>query len=54
MWLSVRLSLETPQRFGLYYGVSNNQRRKWDIENAHRELGYNPVDDSKVFAAAIL
>jgi NAD+ dependent glucose-6-phosphate dehydrogenase len=61
MWFSprdlgqlVRLSLETPQRFGLYYGVSNNTRRKWDIENARRELGYHPLDDSEVFAAEIL
>jgi NAD+ dependent glucose-6-phosphate dehydrogenase len=57
MWLSprdlgqlVRLSLETPQRFGIYYGVSNNTRRKWDIENARRELRYHPVDDAEVFA----
>ncbi|MBO0792688.1 MAG: NAD(P)-dependent oxidoreductase [Ktedonobacteraceae bacterium] len=59
MWLSprdlgqlVRLSLETSQRFGLYYGVSNNQRRKWSIENARSELGYNPVDDAELFAAS--
>jgi NAD+ dependent glucose-6-phosphate dehydrogenase len=61
MWLSprdlaqlVRLSLETSIHFGIYYGVSNNQRRKWDIENARVELGYNPLDDSEVFAAKIL
>jgi NAD+ dependent glucose-6-phosphate dehydrogenase len=60
MWLSprdlgqlVRLSLETSQQFGLYYGVSNNRRCKWDIENARWELGYDPVDDSEVFAAEI-
>ncbi len=61
MWLSPRdlgqlvlLSLETSQRFGLYYGVSNNQRNKWNIENVRRELGYAPVDDSEDFAATIL
>lgn len=61
MWLSprdlgqlVRCSIETSQQFGLYYGVSNNQRRKWDIENVRRELGYAPVDDSEDFAATIL
>jgi nucleoside-diphosphate-sugar epimerase len=60
MWLSardlgqlIRLSLETLQPFGIYYGVSDNQRRKWDIENARQELGYNPVDDSEIFAAEI-
>ena len=61
MWLSPRdlgqlvlLSLETPQHFGIYYGVSNNQRRKWDIENARAELGYKPQDDSEVFASEII
>jgi NAD+ dependent glucose-6-phosphate dehydrogenase len=61
MWLSasdlgqlVHLSLETPLRFGVYYGVSNNKRRQWNIENARGQLGYNPVDDSEVFAAEIL
>jgi dTDP-4-dehydrorhamnose reductase len=61
MWLSpadlaqlVRLSIETPVRFGLYYGVSNNTRLKWDIENVRRELGYAPADDSEAFAAAAL
>ena len=58
MWLSardlgqlVRLSLQASQRFGIYYGVSHNQRCKWDIENARQELGYHPLDDSEVFAA---
>lgn len=57
MWLSardlgqlMRLCLQTEQRFGIYYGVSNNQRNKWDIENARRELGYHPDDDSERFA----
>ncbi len=61
MWLSprdlgqlVRCSLEASVRFGLYYGVSNNRRAKWDISNAGRELGYHPEDDSELFAANIL
>lgn len=33
-------------RFGIYYGVSNNRWRFWDISNAERELGYMPVDDA--------
>lgn len=60
MWLSprdlgqlVRCSVETTRHFGLYYGVSHNQRRKWDIENAYYELGYTPVDDSEIFASTI-
>jgi nucleoside-diphosphate-sugar epimerase len=61
MWLSprdmgqlVRCSLEAPVRFGVYYGVSANTRLKWDIENARRELGYHPQDDSEAYAAEIL
>ncbi len=30
--------------FGIYYGVSNNSRRFWDITNANSELGYVPKD----------
>lgn len=61
MWLSPRdlaqlvgLSIETPVRFGLYYGVSANTRLKWNIANVRRDLGYAPVDDSEAFAAAAL
>jgi NAD+ dependent glucose-6-phosphate dehydrogenase len=61
MWLSprdlgqlVRLSLETRLHFGLYYGVSNNTRSHWHIENARLELGYMPVGDSEVFASEVL
>jgi NAD+ dependent glucose-6-phosphate dehydrogenase len=32
--------------FGIYYGVSNNTRSFWSIENARRELGYSPKDDA--------
>lgn len=60
MWLSPRdlgqlieRSIETPQQFGIYYGVSNNTRCKWDVKNARRELGFAPVDDSETFAAEI-
>ena len=61
MWLSPRdlgqlviRSLEADVRFGIYYGVSANARCKWDVENARRELGYEPVDDSEAFAAEAL
>lgn len=61
MWLSprdlcqiVHLSLASPVRFGLYYAVSDNRRNRWNLDNARRELGYAPVDDSEVFAAEIL
>lgn len=52
-WLShrdlvqlVRKSLLANVRFGIYYGVSNNRRRFWDISNAEAELGYQPEDDA--------
>ncbi len=51
-WLShrdllqlVRRSLAADVKFGIYYGVSNNRRRFWDISDAERELGYHPEDD---------
>lgn len=38
-------------RYGVYYGVSRNTWRFWDIENAERELGYEPQDDAERFRA---
>lgn len=32
--------------FGIYYGVSNNARSFWNIDNARKELGYFPKDDA--------
>lgn len=32
--------------FGIYYGVSGNSRRFWDISNAEDELGYLPDDNA--------
>ncbi len=56
-WLShrdliqlVRKSLSARVQFGIYYGVSNNAERFWDISNAESELGYHPEDNaSKIF-----
>lgn len=36
-------------RFGVYYGVSNNRWRIWDITNAEAEIGYRPLDDAEVW-----
>ena len=41
------LSAPDGLRFGIYYGVSANQWRIWDIENAEHELGYRPLDDAE-------
>lgn len=52
-WLShrdliqlIKKSLEASVEFGIYYGVSNNSGRFWNISNAQKELGYEPVDDA--------
>src|SRR6267154_668365 len=37
--------------FGLFFGVSNNAGRYWDISNAERMVGYKPEDDAAKFAA---
>jgi nucleoside-diphosphate-sugar epimerase len=52
-WLShrdliqlVMKSLSSNVAFGIYYGVSDNQGRFWDITNARVELGFEPQDDA--------
>ena len=32
--------------FGIYYGISDNPRKLWDIEHARREIGYAPQDSA--------
>jgi nucleoside-diphosphate-sugar epimerase len=51
IWLShrdlvqlVKRSLLADVKFAIYYGVSNNQKRFWDISNAIEEIGYKPED----------
>jgi nucleoside-diphosphate-sugar epimerase len=34
---------------GVYYGVSANRWRFWDISNARQELGFEPADDAERF-----
>jgi hypothetical protein len=48
-------SIETPgiedERgipFRIFYGVSNNARSLWNIDNARKTIGYEPEDDSEV------
>jgi uronate dehydrogenase len=47
----VRCCLEAPEslRYGVFFGVSNNTWRLWDIESGRRSLGYEPVDDAEFF-----
>ncbi|STD04534.1 Uncharacterized epimerase/dehydratase SAV0553 [Dermatophilus congolensis] len=51
MWLSpddteqiFRCAIETTTTFGLYYAISNNNNRRWDITNTLLDLGYRPKD----------
>ena len=54
-WLSYRDTVQLVWRgieadavkFGIYYGISNNTRAYWDIQNAREELGYDPQDDAE-------
>jgi nucleoside-diphosphate-sugar epimerase len=41
-------------RFGIYYGVSANRWRFWEIENARRELAYEPRDDGEFWRGHVL
>jgi nucleoside-diphosphate-sugar epimerase len=47
----VDAALSAPEelRFGVYYGVSRNTWRIWDIERAREEVGYEPQDDAEEF-----
>jgi nucleoside-diphosphate-sugar epimerase len=54
-WLSHRdliqlfkKSIFSNVEFGIYYGVSDNKNRFWDISNAREEIGYHPEDDSSM------
>jgi nucleoside-diphosphate-sugar epimerase len=42
-------SIETDLRFGVFFGVSNNTGRYWDISNAQQLLGYDPQDNAATF-----
>lgn len=60
-WLSHRDMAQLARRciehasyhFAVVYGVSNNLRNRWDNSDV-KFLGYQPQDDSEVFAAEIL
>ena len=39
--------------FGVYYGVSANTWRIWDIEAAAAEIGYRPQDDAERWRAEV-
>lgn len=41
------LAASTELRYGIYYGVSANTWRFWDLANARDELGFEPADDAE-------
>lgn len=52
-WLSHRDLVQLVEKsilsdigFGIYYGVSNNKGKFWDISSAEKEIGYNPKDNA--------
>ncbi len=51
----VSCCLEAPPslRYGVFYGVSANTWRLWDLEEARRSLGYAPRDDAERWRSAI-
>jgi nucleoside-diphosphate-sugar epimerase len=55
-WLShrdlvhlIRNSLLAEVKFAVYYGVSNNSKRFWDITDAEREIDYRPESDASLY-----
>jgi nucleoside-diphosphate-sugar epimerase len=36
-------------RYAIYYGVSDNAWRFWEIQDARREIGYEPQDDAEAW-----
>lgn len=61
MWLSprdathiVRCAIEASVPFGIFYAISNNTRRHWDITDAVELLGYHPQDNSEAYVGEIL
>lgn len=43
--------IEAPEdiRFGIFYGVSNNRWRFWDIADSAEKIGYRPKDDAEAW-----
>ena len=59
-WLSPRdmaqltwRAIETPLRWGIFYAISGNTRRTWDIGPTQELLGYVPEDDAERYAAQV-
>ncbi len=44
-----RKSIAANVDYGIYYGVSNNSHRFWDLSNAKKDLDYMPIDDASMY-----
>jgi uronate dehydrogenase len=60
-WLSPRdcaqlvwRGVEASVSFGVFYAISANTRRYWDITSAQQLLGYQPVDNAETYAQEVL
>ena len=40
-------AIETKMKYGVYYGVSDNPGKPWDIFNSINELGFHPEINSE-------
>lgn len=59
-WLSPRdmaqltwRGIETPLNWGIFYAISGNKRRYWDIGPTQEQLGYEPDDDAERYAVQV-
>ena len=46
-----RKCIEAPLnlKYGIYYGVSDNKWRFWDIKNSKSDIGYTPQDNAETW-----
>jgi len=49
----IEKSIESDLRFGVFFGVSNNTGRYWDISNAREQIGYKPIDNATEFVKTL-
>lgn len=40
-------------KFDIFYGVSNNKWRFWDIEHARKTVGYQPLDNAETYRSQL-
>jgi NAD+ dependent glucose-6-phosphate dehydrogenase len=60
MWLSPRdcaqvtwRAIESDLGYGVFYAISRNGARHWDITDTIEKLGYRPEDDAEEFASEL-